>query len=119
MVDRGALTPNEWRKIFNLAPVEGGDEPIRRLDTRPTSEGVNQAMEIQIKGTIIPNEDKNLYEYYGYENTCPKDVSTAFEKVGDDENVDIYINSGGGDIFQRRKFILLFKNTKIKQKFML
>lgn len=39
MVDRGALTPNEWRGIFNLAPVEGGDEPIRRLDTRPTSEG--------------------------------------------------------------------------------
>jgi len=39
MVDRGALTPNEWREIFNLAPVEGGDEPIRRLDTRPTTEG--------------------------------------------------------------------------------
>ncbi len=33
MVDRGALTPNEWREIFNLAPVPGGDQPIRRLDT--------------------------------------------------------------------------------------
>lgn len=33
MVDRGALTPNEWRKAFNLAPVDGGDKPIRRLDT--------------------------------------------------------------------------------------
>lgn len=33
MVDRGALTPNEWRKAFNLAPVPGGDQPIRRLDT--------------------------------------------------------------------------------------
>lgn len=33
MVDRGALTPNEWRAVFNLAPVEGGDKPIRRLDT--------------------------------------------------------------------------------------
>jgi len=34
MVDRGALTPNEWRKILGgLAPVQGGDEPIRRLDT--------------------------------------------------------------------------------------
>lgn len=33
LVDRGALTPNEWRMIFNLAPVEGGDVPIRRLDT--------------------------------------------------------------------------------------
>lgn len=38
MVDRGALTPNEWRKYLNASPVPGGDEPIRRLDTRPTSE---------------------------------------------------------------------------------
>lgn len=46
LVDRGALTPNEWRTIFNLAPVEGGDVPIRRLDTdtidvEPTQEGEN------------------------------------------------------------------------------
>lgn len=33
LVDRGALTPNEWRSIFNLAPIDGGDDPIRRLDT--------------------------------------------------------------------------------------
>ena len=39
MVDRGALTPNEWRAAFNLAPVPGGDEPIRRLDTAPTTGG--------------------------------------------------------------------------------
>lgn len=39
MVDRGALTPNEWRKILNLAPLPGGDEPVRRLDTAPISEG--------------------------------------------------------------------------------
>lgn len=36
LVDRGALTPNEWRSYFNLPPVEGGDIPIRRLDTQPT-----------------------------------------------------------------------------------
>lgn len=36
LVDRGALTPNEWRSMFNLGPVEGGDTPIRRLDTAPT-----------------------------------------------------------------------------------
>lgn len=33
MVDRGALTPNEWREVLNLSPIEGGDIPIRRLDT--------------------------------------------------------------------------------------
>lgn len=34
MVDRGAMTPNEWRATLNMAPIEGGDEPIRRLDTQ-------------------------------------------------------------------------------------
>ena len=33
MVDRGAMTPNEWRETLNLAPIPGGDNPIRRLDT--------------------------------------------------------------------------------------
>ena len=33
MVDRGALTPNEWREVMNLGPIEGGDKPVRRLDT--------------------------------------------------------------------------------------
>lgn len=36
MVDRGALTPNEWREVLNLPPLPGGDVPIRRLDTAPT-----------------------------------------------------------------------------------
>ena len=34
MVDRGAMTPNEWRETMNMAPLVGGDEPIRRLDTQ-------------------------------------------------------------------------------------
>jgi len=34
MVDRGAMSPNEWRATMNLAPLEGGDAPIRRLDTQ-------------------------------------------------------------------------------------
>jgi len=33
MVDRGAMTPNEWRKVLNLAPISDGDKPVRRLDT--------------------------------------------------------------------------------------
>lgn len=35
LVDRGAMTPNEWRAVLNLAPLPGGDKPIRRLDTAP------------------------------------------------------------------------------------
>lgn len=48
MVDRGALTPNEWRATFNLSPVEGGDQPIRRLDT----EVVNQLTGLMTSMTL-------------------------------------------------------------------
>ncbi len=37
-VDRGIMSPNEVRAILNMAPREGGDEYIRRLDTRPADE---------------------------------------------------------------------------------
>ncbi|MEK4894183.1 phage portal protein [Bacillus sp. FSL M7-0996] len=39
MVDRGALVPNEWRAILSLGPIEGGDKPIRRLDTALVKDG--------------------------------------------------------------------------------
>ena len=39
MVDRGAMTPDEWREVLNLPPIEGGNKPIRRLDTAPVKEG--------------------------------------------------------------------------------
>lgn len=39
MVDRGAMTPNEWREVLNLPPVEDGDKTLRRLDTIAIGEG--------------------------------------------------------------------------------
>lgn len=39
MVDRGAMTPNEWREVLNLPPVEDGDKPLRRLDTVAIGKG--------------------------------------------------------------------------------
>lgn len=38
LVDRGMMTPNEFRAFFNLKPFEGGDQFIRRLDTAVTGE---------------------------------------------------------------------------------
>lgn len=39
MVDRGALTPNEWRLVLNMGPIEGGDKAVRRLDTAEVGAG--------------------------------------------------------------------------------
>jgi HK97 family phage portal protein len=36
-VDRGIMTPNEVRDILSMAPIDGGDIAIRRLDTAPVT----------------------------------------------------------------------------------
>lgn len=38
LVDRGLMTPNEYREVFNLPPYEGGDEFVLRLDTSKTGD---------------------------------------------------------------------------------
>ena len=38
LVDRGLMTPNEYRELFNMPPYEGGDEFILRLDTAKTGD---------------------------------------------------------------------------------
>jgi hypothetical protein len=41
MVDRGSMTPNEWRNVMNMGPIEGGGKPIRRLDTAQVNDTKN------------------------------------------------------------------------------
>lgn len=55
-------------------------------------------MKVNIKGTIIRNEYKKMYDYFGIEATCPNDVVSILEEAKG-EPVDVYINSGGGEIF--------------------
>ena len=50
MVDRGAMTPNEWRETMNMAPIADGDKPIRRLDTQVVD---------MIQNTLAQMNDKN------------------------------------------------------------
>ena len=52
---------------------------------------------INIKGAIIGNDYKELYDFFGFDSTCPNDVHNVLnEQAGKD--VDVYINSGGGSV---------------------
>lgn len=55
-------------------------------------------MKINVKGSIVPDGDKWIYDWFGIDAICPKDVSGALEKANG-QPVDVEINSGGGDIF--------------------
>lgn len=51
---------------------------------------------IDIRGVIIPNDLKDIYDWIGWENTTPGDVNRILN--GSKDDVDVYINSNGGEI---------------------
>lgn len=51
---------------------------------------------IEIKGTIVANEDKWIYDYFGMDAVTPYDVAAALEDVSGDITVEI--SSPGGDV---------------------
>ncbi|MGS0745565.1 head maturation protease, ClpP-related [Syntrophomonas erecta subsp. sporosyntropha] len=55
-------------------------------------------MRIDVKGTIVSNDDKWIYDWLEYDNTSPNDVINAIGQANGGP-LDVYINSGGGDIF--------------------
>lgn len=54
-------------------------------------------MKINVKGAIVPNNDKWIYDMLEMDATSPKDVFDALSSTDDD--IEVIINSGGGDVF--------------------
>lgn len=54
-------------------------------------------MKINVKGAIIPNSDKWIYEMLEMDATSPKDIADSLPDTNED--IDIIINSGGGDVY--------------------
>ncbi|WP_346726338.1 head maturation protease, ClpP-related [Zhenpiania hominis] len=55
-------------------------------------------MEIDVRGDIISNDDKWIYNYLEWESTCPADVKNALLTKESDEKLTVMINSGGGSV---------------------
>jgi ATP-dependent protease ClpP protease subunit len=55
-------------------------------------------MRIDIKGTIVSNDDAWIYDWYDIENTSPKSVIDNIT-AANGEDIELVINSGGGDVY--------------------
>lgn len=53
---------------------------------------------INIRGDIVGNDDKWIYEWFGMDATCPKDVKEIIEAAEEKEPIEVLINSGGGSV---------------------
>lgn len=54
--------------------------------------------EIQIKGDIISNDMKWVYDWFEYDSTCPKDVDAVIKSMVPGDELVVSINSPGGDV---------------------
>ena len=54
---------------------------------------------IDIRGDIISNDDKWIYDWLEWDATCPRDVSEAIQNNPKGERITVLINSGGGSVF--------------------
>ena len=55
-------------------------------------------MRIEIKGYIVRNDDKWIYDLLEMDATCPRDVNDSISKAAG-EKLEVLINSPGGDVF--------------------
>lgn len=72
---------------------------------------------VKIKGTIVPNDVKDIYEWFGIEATSPGDIESIIENLNG-EDIEVEINSGGGDVFSGSEIYTTLKNysgkTRVK-----
>lgn len=69
-------------------------------------------MRIDIKGTICSNDNKWIYDFFKMETTSPKDVASAIAEAKKGENIDVYINSGGGEVFAASEIFSALRSAK-------
>lgn len=67
---------------------------------------------IDIKGPIITNDDKWIYNWFGVASCCPADIRSQLDEVADDEGVQVVINSSGGDIFAASEIYDMLAESK-------
>jgi ATP-dependent protease ClpP protease subunit len=72
---------------------------------------VKRLAKIKVAGIIIPNNYKWLYDWFEYDSTCPKDIETALE-AANGEDIEVVINSGGGDVFAGSEIYTALKSYK-------
>ncbi|NFL80332.1 Clp protease ClpP [Clostridium sporogenes] len=71
-------------------------------------------MKINVKGTIISNDDKMIYDWFEMDSTCPKDIEESLDKAKKNEEIEVIINSGGGSVFAGSEIYSLLKDHKGK-----
>lgn len=59
---------------------------------------VREIAVVDVRGDIVPNDDKWIYEWLGWDATSPGDIRSALDELKPGETLTVLVNSGGGDV---------------------
>ena len=65
---------------------------------------------VDIRGVMIPNDYKWFYDWFEEDSTCPRDVQKAIDAMVDGDELEVYINSGGGVIDVGSEIYTILRN---------
>lgn len=63
---------------------------------------------IDIRGVIVPDDDKWIYDWFEMTSTCPGMVRSALAEAGG-EDVEVLLNSGGGDVWSGQEIYTILR----------
>ena len=66
---------------------------------------------VEIKGDIIPNDYKWIYDWLEWESTCPNDIKTVIASLKPGEQLIVLINSGGGSVTAGQEMYSLLREV--------
>lgn len=67
---------------------------------------------IDVKGDIISNAFKMMYDWFGQECFTPKDLAQAMKNSSENEEITLNIASNGGDVFAASEIYSVLKAAK-------
>lgn len=70
-------------------------------------------MRVTLNGIVAADDDKWLYEWFGYKAFCPQDLRDAIQQNPQGEELVVEINSPGGSVFAGSEMYTVLKSSGI------
>lgn len=70
---------------------------------------------IDVRGDIIPNDTKWIYDWLEWDSTCPNDIRNVLAEKEEGETLTVLINSGGGSVMAGQEiYSLLYGRNDVE-----
>lgn len=64
---------------------------------------------VDVRGDIVSNDDRWIYDWLEWDATSPKDIKTALDNLPPGEKLTVLVNSGGGSVIAGQEIYSMLK----------